>query len=113
MEQLNRIQLRGIVGSIRVSDISGKRVARITLATNHAYRSQDGCAVIETTWHNVVAWEGQNITCLDSLKKGDAVDVIGRLKNQRYTGTDGIEHYITEITAQTVTPITEQLKMEG
>lgn len=109
LQQLNRVQLRGYIGSIKVQTIGSSKVARFSVATNYAYKDAQGYCVIETTWSNVVA---QNITCLDSLKKGDAVEVIGRLKNQRYTGTDGIEHYVTEIIAQTVTPITEQLKME-
>lgn len=112
LQQLNKVQLRGYIGSIKVQTVGCSKAARFSVATNYAYKDAQGYCVIETTWSNVVAWEGQNITCLDSLKKGDAVDVIGRLKQQRYTGTDGIEHYITEITAQTVTPITEPLKME-
>lgn len=112
MEQLNKVQLRGYIGSIKVQTVGCSKVARFSVATNYAYKDAQGYCVIETTWSNIVAWEGQNITCLDSLKKGDAVDVIGRLKQQRYTGTDGIEHYVTEIIAQTLTPITEPLKME-
>ena len=112
LQQLNKVQLRGHIGSIKVLTVGCSKVAKFSVATNYAYKDAQGYRVIETTWSNVVAWEGQNITCLDSLKKGDAVDVIGRLKNQRYTGTDGIEHYATEIIAQTLTPITETLTME-
>lgn len=96
MEQLNRIQLRGIVGSIRVSDISGKKFARITLATNYAYRSQDGCAIIETTWSNVVAWESPDIQDLSQIQKGDWVEITGRLRNQRYTTPEGEDRYTTK-----------------
>ena len=112
MEQLNKVQLRGYIGSIRVQTVGCSKVARFTVATNYGYRSQDGYAVIETTWHNVTAWEGNTIHDLDSLKKGDAVDVIGRLKNQRYTSADGTERSSVEILASSLMVITEPLKME-
>lgn len=112
MEQLNRIQLHGYIGSIKVQTVGCSKVARFSVATNYAYKDAQGYCVIETTWSNVVVWEGQNITCLDSLKKGDSVEVIGRLKNQRYTETDGIGHCVTEIIAQTVSVITDLLSME-
>lgn len=112
MEQLNKVQLRGIIGSVKITNIGDRRCARLTVATNLAYRGQDGCAVIETTWHNVTAWEGNNIKDLDLLTKGDQVEIIGRLKNQRYTGDDGDSHYATEILAHTINVITEPMKME-
>lgn len=112
MEQLNKVQLRGIIGSVKTINVGDRKCAKITVATNYAYRGQDGYCVIETTWSNVVAWHGKDISDLDSLKKGDAVELIGRLKNQRYTSADGTEHSIVEILAHTVRVITEPMKME-
>ena len=100
LQQLNKIQLRGIVGSVKLTNIGEKSVARFTLATSLAYRGQDGCAVIETTWHTVVAWEGKDIHDLGKLERGDRVEIIGRLRNQRYTTSDGEDRYTTEILAQ-------------
>lgn len=112
LQQLNRVQLRGYIGSIKVQTVGCSKVARFTVATNYAYRGQDGYCVIETTWSNVVAWHGKDISDLDSLKKGDAVEVIGRLKNQRYTSADGTEHSSVEILASSLKVITEPMKME-
>ena len=102
MEQLNRIELRGSVGSIRIQKISGTNVANFTVATNLAYRSKDGTPIIETTWHNVTAWEDNEIRDLDKLKKGCKVHVIGRLRCQRYTGTDGVERAMYEVAAKSL-----------
>lgn len=113
MEQLNQVHLRGYIGSIKVQTVGCSKVARFTVATNYAFRDAQGYCVRETTWSNVVAWEGNSIYDLDSLKKGDAVEIIGRLKNQRYTSVDGTEHSSVEILAHTVRVITEPLKMEG
>lgn len=112
MEQLNKVNLRGIIGSVKTFNIGDRKCAKITVATNYAYRSQDGYAVIETSWHNVTAWEGNSIHDVDQLKKGDAVEIIGRLKNQRYTSADGTEHSSVEILASSLKVITEPMKME-
>ena len=109
MEQINKVHLRGCIGSIKVQTVGCSKVARFSVATNYAYKDAQGYCVIETTWSNVAA---QNITCLDSLKKGDAVEVIGRLKNQRYTDSNGNEHSAYEIAASKLNLLDELLTME-
>ena len=99
MEQLNRIELRGTVGSIRVQTISEKHVARISLVTNYVYKSKDGDPVIETTWHNISAWENKSFPDLTTIQKGDRLHVLGRLRNQRFLGSDGIERTSCEVSA--------------
>ena len=99
MEQLNRVELRGIVGSVRIQMISGANVARFTVATNFAYRDKDGNPTIETTWHNVTAWESKENRGLDKLEKGSKVYLVGRLRNQRFIGADGAERTFQEILA--------------
>lgn len=49
MEQLNRIEIRGYVGSIRTTNIGGKAMTRFSVATSCAYKSNDGSVMIETT----------------------------------------------------------------
>ncbi len=112
MEQLNKVQLRGIVGSIRIQNVGNSKFARLTVATNLAYRGQDGCCIIETTWHNVMAWEGKDIHDLDKLEKGSNVEIVGRLKNQRYTSADGTDHSCVEIIASSLEILKENLLME-
>ena len=58
MEQLNRVELRGVVGSVRLQKIGNTQVANFTVATSLAYKDRSGSPIIETTWHNVTAWEG-------------------------------------------------------
>lgn len=99
MEQLNRIELRGVVGSIRIQTFSENVMARMTVATNYAYKDKDGAAVIDTSWHNVVAWEGKNIQGLDKISRGTKVYVCGRLRYQKYTGADGVERVSSDIVA--------------
>ena len=99
MEQLNKVELIGTVGTIRMTEVGEASSARLSLATNYAYRSKDGAAVIETTWHNVTAWEGKSFTNLAKFEKGCKVEVEGRLRGQRYTDSEGIERYAFEVVA--------------
>lgn len=108
MEQLNRIELRGTVGSIKIQKISDANVANFTLATNLAYRDKDGCAIIETTWHNVTAWESKEIKDLGRIEKGSKVHLVGRLRSQRFCGSDGAERTMYEVVARTVELIDDQ-----
>lgn len=106
MEFINEVILQGIVGNIRVDTFNGVKMARLSLVTNRAYTAKDGSLVIDTTWHNVVAWENPEkpdaITYLDAVSKGDKIRVTGYIHNNRYTGTDGVDRTVTEIKATTL-----------
>lgn len=100
MEQLNRIEIRGVVGSVKFSVINERQMARFSVVTNYAYKDKEGVPVIESTWHNVVAFEGRNIKDLTKIERGSRIQVIGRLKISKYTGMDGIDKTTVEILAQ-------------
>lgn len=107
MEQLNRIELRGSVGSVRMQTFTDNMVARFTVATNYAYKDKDGKAIIDTSWHNVVAREGKYIHDLPKIEKGAKVYVQGRLRYQKYTASDGVERVSADIVANRVAIIDE------
>jgi len=111
MEQLNKIELKGVVGSIRTQIFDDNRMARIGLATNYAYKDREGAAVIDTSWHNVIAWEGRNIQHLDKITKGSKLHVTGRIRYQKYTGVDGVDRVGTDIIANHVTLIEDNEPM--
>ena len=54
---------------------------------------------IGTTWHNVTARESKDIQNLDRIEKGSRVHVVGRIRNQRFCGTDGVERTMCEVIA--------------
>ncbi|MCQ2174329.1 MAG: single-stranded DNA-binding protein [Bacteroidales bacterium] len=112
MEQLNRIELRGNVGNIKLQTVGDKLAARFTVATNYAYKDKDGSAVIETTWHNVNAWQGRGIANLHDIKKGSKVYVSGRLRSQKFQGEDQTERNFYEIIPKTVTLIEDDEKLQ-
>ena len=99
MEQINRIELRGTVGSCRVQVINNSQVARITLVTNYIYKSREGEPVVETMWHNISLWEGKGIDDLTKVTKGTKLQLIGRLRSQKYTDVAGQDRTSYEVLA--------------
>ena len=102
MEQINRIELRGHVGSVNTQTYPQGKVSHFTVATDYAYKDRNGTPVIETTWHNVTAWENKGIVDLDRIEKGSKVYVNGRVRAQKFTGSDGIERTNYEVQAARV-----------
>lgn len=108
MEQLNRIEIRGNVGNVNILKVGDAMVAHFSVATNFAYKGRNGEPNIETTWHNVTAWEGnKGIPSLDIIAKGFPVYVVGRLRSQKYTANDGTEKTSMEVIASSVEAVDE------
>ena len=103
MEHINRIELQGRVGIVRTNEHNGMRVANFSLATDLLYKTRDGAAVSETTWHNVVAWEGKDTPDVYGICVGMPLHVIGRLRTSKYTNVDGTEKTYYEVLASKVT----------
>jgi single-strand DNA-binding protein len=95
----NKVQLIGNLGNnpdVRNTE-SGKKMARISIATNENYRNAKGETVKETQWHNAIAW-GKNAELAEKyLIKGSQVAIEGKLVNRNYVDKDGIKRYITEV----------------
>jgi len=76
---------------------NGKKVTHFTLATHDGYKNADGQKIEETTWHNIVAWNGLAETASRFLRKGREVAVEGRIVYRTYEDKKGVTKYITEI----------------
>jgi len=114
MEQINKVEILGIVGSVRLQTLSERQMAKFTVVTNRAYKNKEGAPVIETQWHNVTAFEGKYVQDLDRIEKGRAVHVLGRLQVQRYTGVDGSERTAVDIICSrlSILPSDEEIQYE-
>ncbi len=49
VEQINKIEIVGLVGSVRSNMVSGNLVVNFTVATTAAYKGRDGSAIMDTT----------------------------------------------------------------
>jgi single-strand DNA-binding protein len=95
----NKVQLIGNLGmdpEVKSLD-GGKKLAKMSIATNENYKNAKGEKVTETQWHNLIAW-GKTAEIIEKfLKKGSEIAIEGKLINRNYTDKEGIKRYVTEI----------------
>ncbi len=99
METINRVELQGTVGNIRMQEAGERKVLHFSLVTNRVGRNKDGENIVESCWHNVEAWEGPNIADFSKIVKGCNVHLFGRIRYSKYVGSDKIERTGTDIIA--------------
>lgn len=95
----NRVTLIGNLGQdpeMKTTE-TGKKLTHFTLATKDGYKNAEGQRVNETTWHNIIAWNGLADIAGKYLKKGKEVAVEGRIVYRTYEDKKGVTKYITEI----------------
>jgi single-strand DNA-binding protein len=98
---INKVTLIGNLGKdpeIRRLE-NGTPVAKFTIATNENYKDANGEWQKQTEWHDVVAWRGLAEYAEKNAKKGTMVYVEGKLTHRKYTDSNNIERYITEVLA--------------
>ncbi|MDY7396814.1 single-stranded DNA-binding protein [Aureibaculum sp. 2210JD6-5] len=101
----NHVQLIGNVGQEpTITNLeSGKKVARLSLATNEYYKNGKGEKQTDTNWHAVVAW-GKTAEIIEKYaEKGKEIGVVGKLKTRTYTEPkEGNLRYVTEVVADEI-----------
>lgn len=95
----NKVQLIGNLGKspeVRTTE-SGKKLVRLSVATNETYTNQKGEKVKETQWHSITAWGKLADIAEKYLSKGSEVAIEGKLISRDYTDKEGNKKYVTEI----------------
>jgi single-strand DNA-binding protein len=106
----NKVQLIGNLGNapeVKVLD-GGKKLARMSLATNETYKNAKGEKITETQWHNIIAWDKAAEIVEKYFTKGLEVLIEGKLVNRNYTDKDGIKRYTTEVQASELLILTKK-----
>ncbi len=91
----NRVQLAGRIVAdpdLRYTP-SGKAVCRLRVATNDTREAQ---------FHDIVVWEALAESTSETLHKGVAVTVEGRIQTRSWKAADGSARRATEIVASAV-----------
>jgi single-strand DNA-binding protein len=99
MNLRNRVQLIGHLGAdpeITSLD-SGKKLAKIALATNEVYYNDKGEKVTDTQWHQAVAWGKLADVVEKYVSKGKEVALEGKLLHRSYEDRNGDKKYSTEV----------------
>ena len=97
----NRVQLIGNLGKdveLRKTE-SGSSFARVSLATKDIYKNREGERVVDTQWHQIVAWGKLAEMMEPLLKKGKEVAINGKLQHRSYQDAEGQTKYVSEVVA--------------
>ncbi len=95
----NKVQLIGNAGNDPevITTESGKKLAKLTIATNESYKNESGEKITDTQWHNLVAW-GKSAEIVEKyVTKGKEVAVEGKLTHRSYEDKNGDRKYFTEV----------------
>ena len=97
-QYINRVELQGRVGTVRISPVHDTIVANFSVMTEYMYQTSDGNKVVEATWMCVAAFEGNDVS-INGLTRGSLVNLTGRLRNNKYIDASGNERVFTEVIA--------------
>jgi single-strand DNA-binding protein len=98
---VNRVTLIGNIGNDPETKYTqgGMAITSISLATSSAKKDKDGNLQERTDWHRVKMFGKLAEIAAEYLKKGSQVYIEGSIRYDKYTGTDGVEKYSTDIIA--------------
>ena len=108
MEHINRIELKGRIGTVRSNTHNDSRVVNFSMVTDYLYKNRNGDPMSEATWFNVVAWEGKEISDFDKIEKGAVVHIHGRMRTTKYTNSEGVEKQFYEVLATRLRIVEEE-----
>ncbi|MDO5101783.1 MAG: single-stranded DNA-binding protein [Lautropia sp.] len=108
MASVNKVILVGNLGrdpEVRYT-AEGMAMCNLSVATTHQWKDKSGERREETEWHRVNMFGRLAEIAGEYLKKGRSVYIEGRLRTRKYTDSNGVEKYSTEIVA-------DQMQMLG
>ena len=103
MNNLNSVLIEGnmVRDPLIRSTPKGTQVCNFSIASNRYYR-QDSNLEKETGFFEIEAWGKLADACGNLGRKGRGVRVVGRLKQDRWAGSDGKNHNKVSIVAEHV-----------
>ena len=104
MYGINEAVVLGHLGAnpeVKTFDDGGK-IVTLSVATSDSWTDKSGQKQESTEWHRVVLRGGTANTAEKFLKKGSKVYIKGPMKTRKYTDSQGIDRYTTEIVGLTM-----------
>lgn len=86
MEQINNVILEGNLtrDPYKVELGGSARLVKFDIANNRRYQSADGKMKDEVLYLTIQSWNGMADACLEKLRKGMNVRIVGTLKQNRW-----------------------------
>ena len=104
---VNKVILVGHLGNnpeVRYTP-SGTSTANFSIATNEYWIDGEKEKKEHTEWHNIVAWNKLADFAAEYLQKGQLIYIEGRLHTRVYQDKNEVQHRITEILSNVITPL--------
>lgn len=81
---------------------SGTNVVNMSIATSRTWKDKNNAKQESVEFHNLVAFGKTADIIAQYLKKGQLVNVVGRLQTRSWDGKDGEKKYRTEIMVESM-----------
>ncbi len=98
---INKVILVGNLGNdpdVKYTQ-GGMAITTLSLATSSVRKDKDGQQIEKTEWHRVKLFGKLGEIAGEYLKKGRQVYIEGSIRYDKFTGSDGVEKYFTDIVA--------------
>ena len=111
----NYVKLQGHLGQdIELREFAqGRKLAKVSLATNDFKKNNDGSTEKITAWHNLTAWGKLAEEMGSSLQKGNKVMIEGKLAYRQFETKAGEKRYHTEIVVTSFQKIEKEAAAEA
>jgi len=98
---MNKVELIGFAGmDPEIVELPNNvKLAKLRVATSENYRDKDGNWVSNTTWHNVIMWNQRAQELAANVKKGDRVNIVGKIEYRMVEMSNGEKKQFTDILA--------------
>ena len=99
-----QVQIKGNVGNDPELKFSKGNKAYVTFSVGYTPRIKQGDQYVngDTTWFRVVQFDKKAEAVADVIKKGDAVLVVGQMRQSSYKDKDGNNKTVLEIIADEI-----------
>lgn len=109
---VNKVIIVGTLGNdpeVKYS-ASGSAIANLSVATSEQWKDkQTGEKKEQTEWHRVVIFGKPAEIAGEYLRKGSQVYIEGQLRTRKWTDSNGVDRYTTEIVIQQMGGVMQML----
>ena len=109
---LNKVILIGRLGEKPKGRYTqkGQATSSFSLATHERWKKSSGAWEEHTEWHNIVLWGDLAEFSVETLYKGQLVQIEGMLRTRTWEDDKGVSHKITEILCSQIIPLEHKPK---
>ncbi len=101
----NHVQLIGNIGNIETKETKGKKRVILSVATNEAWKDNDGNKQERTNWTQCVIFRPNAVSFAEKyLSTGRYVHITGSLRSEKFEH-DGETKYATNLIVDEINPL--------